>query len=253
MLRQLHLLSALSVMASGLVLQAPALAQVSGSGAPAAAPAANNLSIEQARAAAIRILKAVQSGDANARYAQFSAERQAITSPALIAATMRTQPKVRGFSLLSVRSGMESSIVEAELDTAAGQRVVFMVLNNQGRLERYYVDRADDDVSAVAKQFVVAVSTGNFITAHSFLSPAFQREISPDELQRKWLGLHRITGNFVKVGRVVEAETTPDMRLVLVNVDFNRLSDNLYVILNNQNEITGIDFPEEPAAPAPVR
>jgi len=34
------------------------------------------------------------------------------------------------------------------------------------------------------------------------------------------------------LSRVVEAETTPDMRLVLVNVNFNRLSDNLYVILN---------------------
>ena len=100
---------------------------------------------------------------------------------------------------------------------------------------------------------MLAVSTGNFITAHSFLSPNFQKEISPDALQTKWLGLQRITGSFQKVGRVVEAETTPDMRLVLVNVDFNRLSDNLYVILNDQNEITGVDFPEEPAAPAPVR
>ena len=40
------------------------------------------------------------------------------------------------------------------------------------------------------------------------------------------------------------------MRRVLVNVHFNRLSDNLYVILNNENQITGVDFPEEPAAPA---
>jgi hypothetical protein len=257
MLRKLRLLTAglgavsLTVMASGVLQGAPAIAQPSGGSAKATT--SSSLSVEQARAAALRILKAVQSGDANARYAQFSPERQAITSPSLIAATMRTQPKVRSFELLSVRSGMGSSTVEAELDTAAGKRVVFMVLNGDGRLERYYVDRADDASSDVARQFVVTVSTGNFITAHSFLSPSFQKEISPDALQRKWLGLQRITGTFQKVGRVVEAETTPDMRLVLVNVDFNRLSDNLYVILNDQNEITGVDFPEEPAAVAPVR
>ena len=257
MLRKLRLLTAglgavsLTVMASGVLQGAPAIAQPSGGSAKATT--SSSLSVEQARAAALRILKAVQSGDANARYAQFSPERQAITSPSLIAATMRTQPKVRSFELLSVRSGMGSSTVEAELDTAAGKRVVFMVLNGDGRLERYYVDRADDASSDVARQFVVAVSTGNFITAHSFLSPSFQKEISPDALQRKWLGLQRITGTFQKVGRVVEAETTPDMRLVLVNADFNRLSDNLYVILNDQNEITGVDFPEEPAAVAPVR
>ena len=90
-------------------------------------------------------------------------------------------------------------------------------------------------------------------TAHSFLSSSFQKEISPASLQAKWLGLQRETGSFVKVGRAVEAESTPDMRLVLVNVDFNRLSDNLYVILDGSNHIIGVDFPENPAGPAPVR
>jgi hypothetical protein len=42
------------------------------------------------------------------------------------------------------------------------------------------------------------------------------------------------------------------MRLVLVNVAFNRLSDNLYVILDSSNEIIGVDFPENPAGPVPV-
>jgi hypothetical protein len=105
----------------------------------------------------------------------------------------------------------------------------------------------------VAEQFVRALSTGNFITAHSFLSPSFQKEISPAALQSKWLGLQRETGSFVKVGRAVEAESTPDMRLVLVNVEFNRLTDSLYVILDANNQITGVDFPEDPAQPQPVR
>jgi hypothetical protein len=94
------------------------------------------------------------------------------------------------------------------------------------------------------------VSTGNFITAQSFLSPGVQQELTPAVLQRKWLGLQRETGTFVKVGRAVEAESTPDTRLVLVNVQFNRLTDNIYVILNSENQITGVDFPENPAAPS---
>jgi len=101
----------------------------------------------------------------------------------------------------------------------------------------------------VALQFVQAVSTGNFITAQSFLAPSVQEELTPAVLQARWLGLQRLTGSFVKVGRTVEAESTPDTRLILVNVQFNRLSDNLYVILNGENQITGIDFPENPAGP----
>ncbi len=213
-------------------------------------PGGSALSVEQARAAAIRILDAVKSGDAQARFAQFSPEMQAVTSPSMIAATMRTQPKVLSYELLSVRSGMSGSTVEAEITTKAGKRVVFMVLNSAGKIERYYIDRADDASSTVALQFVQAVSTGNFITAQSFLSPGVQQELTPPVLQSKWLGLQRATGSFVKVGRAVEAEATPDTRLVLVNVQFNRLTDNIYVILNSENQITGVDFPENPAAPS---
>jgi hypothetical protein len=208
------------------------------------------LTVEQARAAALRILKAVKDGDAKARFTQFSPELQAVTSPSMIAATMRTQPKVLSYELLSVRSGMSGSTVEAELTTKAGKRVVFMVLNSSGKIDRYYIDRADDASSQVALQFVQAISTGNFITAQSFLSPGVQQDLTPAVLQSKWLELQRETGTFVKVGRAVEAENTPDTRLVLVNVQFNRLADNLYVILNSENQITGVDFPENPAGPS---
>jgi hypothetical protein len=104
----------------------------------------------------------------------------------------------------------------------------------------------------VALRFVEAISSGNFITAQSFLSPSVQQELTPAALQRKWLGLQRLTGNFVKVGRAVEAESSAEMRLVLVNVQFNRLSDNLYVILNSENQITGVDFPETPEGLTPA-
>ncbi|MEY3751289.1 MAG: hypothetical protein RLZZ186_1708 [Cyanobacteriota bacterium] len=243
----------LSLVAASLLggLQAPpnAMAQ----GAAATANGSSALSVEQARAAAIRVLEAVKNGDANARFAQFTPEMQAVTSPSMIAATLRSQPKVLGYELLSVRSGMSGSTVEAEIKTKAGSRVVFMVLSPQGRIERYYIDRADDSTSNVALQFVQAVSTGNFITAQSFLSPSVQQELTPAILQSKWLELQRETGTFTTVGRAVEAESTADIRLVLVNVQFTRLSDNLYVILNSENQITGVDFPESPAGPKPVR
>jgi hypothetical protein len=216
------------------------------------APQQTALSVEQARAAARKILDAIQSDDANARYNQLAPHLQAITSPSMIAATMRTQPKVKRYTLLSVRSGLSGSTVEAELHTKAGNRVVFMVLNPQGQVDRYYVDRADDSSSKVALRFVEAISSGNFITAQSFLSPSVQQELTPAALQRKWLGLQRLTGNFVKVGRAVEAESSAEMRLVLVNVQFNRLSDNLYVILNSENQITGVDFPETPEGLTPA-
>ena len=223
--------------------------------APAAAARSTQpaLSVEQARAAARRVLEAVKSRDANARYAQFSDELKAISSPSMVAATIRSQPRILSYELLSVRSGVSSSTVEAEVTTTDGKLVIFIVLNHEGKISRYYVDRTDDATSEVALNFVRALSTGNFITAESFLSPDFQKEIPPAALQAKWLQLQRQTGNFLRVGRAVEAERTPDARLVLVNVEFNRLTDNLFVILNANNQIVGVDFPEAPANPRPAR
>ncbi|MGA0997863.1 MAG: DUF3887 domain-containing protein, partial [Vulcanococcus sp.] len=104
--RHLRLLSAgLLAMATSGLMATPASGEAFSNPQPKAIAQGSALSVDQARAAALRILKAVKDGDANARYAQFSAERQAITSPSMIAATKRTQPKVLGYTLLSVRSG----------------------------------------------------------------------------------------------------------------------------------------------------
>ena len=87
----------------------------------------------------------------------------------------------------------------------------------------------------------------------SFLSPSLQEEISQSALQAKWQRLQRVTGNFVRIRRIARAENTPAMKLVIVNTEFNRLTDNLFVILDERNQIIGVDFPTEPNAPAAAR
>jgi hypothetical protein len=221
----------------------------------AAAPAP--LSVEEARAAAERILKAVQSKDPNRRFAQFSPELQAISSPAMVAETMRTQPDLLGWTLLSVRGGLASTTVEASLRTSDGVRDLFMVLDPQGRLTGYHFDLTDAESSRVAADFVRELSRGHFISARSYLALPLQDELTPATLQAKWQELQRSTGTFVKVVRVIEASRSEDSQLVLVNTEFNRVTDNLFVILNTNNEITGVDFPKDPnppqPAPAPAR
>jgi len=222
-------------------LLAPALAQ------GAAAQGESALSAEQARAAANRILTAEQRRDAQTRFSQFAPELQQVTSPAMIAESMARRPTIRGWTLLGVQSGIRTTTVEAVLDTSGGKQDLFIMLNGKGQLTGYYVDRTDTAPSKVANQFVQALSTGQYISARSFLAPRLQREISAAGLQARWQGLQRETGNFVKVNRVIEISTEGDQRLVLVNTTFNRLTDNLFVLLNANNLIYNVDFPNEPA------
>lgn len=239
--------AAISLVVTEAVAVTPtALAQASAPGqgaAPAGQPA---LSVEQARATAERILEAERRRDSQTRFSQFAPELQQVTSPAMIAETMARRAAILSWKLLSVQSGLRTTTVEAAVQTAAGRQDLFIVLNEKGQLTGYYVDRTDAAPAKVASQFVRALSSGHYITARSFLSPGLQREISAAQLQARWQELQRETGNFMKVNRVVEAGLTGDQRLVLVNTTFNRLTDNLFVLLDANNLIFNVDFPNEP-------
>jgi hypothetical protein len=126
-------------LAGGLALGGPgtALAQPAGSEAAASsgAQARAGLSVAEARQAANRFLEAAKTRDANLRYAQFSPELKAISSPAIVAERIRSEPVLLGWTLLSVRGGLRTTTVEATLQTAEGTRDLFMVLNERGELE----------------------------------------------------------------------------------------------------------------------
>lgn len=235
---------------------ASALVVIAGSAPMAMAPAAlaqpatnasasSGLSVEQARASANAILEAEKRRDAQTRFSQFAPDLQQVTSPAMIAETMAKRPAIRSWKLLSVQRGLQSTTVEAALDTSAGKQDLFIVLNDKGQLTGYYVDRTDATPAKVAGQFVRALSAGHYISARSYLSPNLQREISAAELQARWQELQRETGNFVKVNRVIEAASNDEQKLVLVNTTFNRLTDNLFVLLDANNLIFNVDFPNE--------
>ncbi len=247
----------LLALATGLSVGMGIVPGAAGTAALAQAPSSTKslpaLSVDQARAAANRILEAVKNGDANLRYSQFSEELQAVSSPSMVATTMKTQPKLLNWTLLSVQSGLRNTTVEASVSTSRGKQDLFLVLNPEGKLSGYHLDLTDEAPSLVARRFVTALSAGHFISARSYLSLPLQKEIGASALQARWQQLQRQTGAFVRIRRAVEAESNGDQRLVLVNTEFNRLSDSLYVILNDSNEIIGVDFPSDPIAPKPVR
>jgi hypothetical protein len=216
-----------------------------GAGARLEAPrATSSAAVEaRARAAAERVLKALRDGDAQARYDQFAPELQRMTSPYLVAMNMRRQPKIRDWVITSIIPGIDSSTVEARLQTSAGERTLLMVIDEKGRLAGYHLDVADQPAETVVSDFMAALMDGRFVAATSFLSPEMQEEISPAALQRKWQALQRRTGNVLKLRRLVRSESTADLKLVLVNIQFTRTTDNLFVILDSANQIVGVDFP----------
>lgn len=211
----------------------------------------SQLSISDAIKVADRILTTLRAGDANARFSQFSDDLKRISSPSMVAETIRRQPRLISWKITEVQRGLSTIGVSADLRTAAGERQILLVLTNDGKLAGYHLERTDQPAAAVAEAFVKAVSSGQFISANSFLSPSLARELTPAVLEDRWQTLQRYTGLFVAVAEARMAESTPDQKLVLVTTRFNRLTDRLFVILDADNRIIGIDFPRD-AAPQPV-
>jgi hypothetical protein len=252
-------LAAAMATAVAVLASVPALAQplpIPASAAPAPASTtpttSSALSELRARQAAERILTVMRNRDANARFAQFAPELQRVTSPSMIAATMKTQPQLLSWTITAVQPGYDSSTVEATLRTSRGTRQLLMVINDNGKLAGYHFDANDAPAEAVVRDFVTALARGQYISASSFFSPAMQEEISQASLQARWQRLQRLTGNFDRIVRVSRAENTPEMKLVIVTIRFNRLTDNLFVVLDNRNQIINVNFPTDPNAPSPA-
>ena len=188
----------------------PALQAADLTGALAQGPAqASPPSGAEITKAATRVLDALRSGDANARYALFADALKRTSSPAMVANTMKTQPKVLSYRILRVLPGLSNSMVEATLITTAGSRDVVLVLNNAGQLAGFQTDNADQLSTDVVKRFVEALINGQFVTARSFLSLAMQDELTPAVLQAKWQRLQRVTGDAIKVRHLLLADSAP--------------------------------------------
>lgn len=208
---------------------------------------------QSALQAANRILTAVRNRDANAYFALLAPDPQRVSSPAMAAQALQRLPKLESWRVSEVVPGLDSSSVTAQLTTSAGPREVLLVLDGSGRLEGYHVNVSDAKAEDVVRAFIQALSRGYFVTASSYLSERMREEIPQPVLQRKWLNLQAITGQFQGIKKITRAESNDQMKLVIVGTKFNRLTDNLYVILDTDNQIIGVDFPDAPNPPRPTR
>jgi hypothetical protein len=204
---------------------------------------------EAARKAADRILTTVKNRDANAYFALLAPDLQRVSSPAMAAKALQRLPQLQSWRIGEVVPGLDSSSVTAQLLTSQGPREVLVVVDGMGRLEGYHVNVTDAKAEDVVRAFMQALTNGYFVTASSFLSERVREEIPPSVLQRKWLTLQSLTGQFRSIRKISRAESNDQMKLVIVSTQFNRLTDNLFVVLDNQNQIINVDFPDSPNPP----
>jgi hypothetical protein len=98
-------------------------------------------------------------------------------------------------------------------------------------------------VDEVAQQFIEDLGRGRWLAARSHLVLSLQDTFTTTYLAQRWGDLQRRTGPFRSIDNVVTASSGGDQQLVLVNASFARGPVTIFVILDDRNRVTGIDFP----------
>jgi len=126
--------------------------------------------------------------------------------------------------------------------TSKGDIPLVMVLDERGKLIAWEWSDRDLAIEQSAIDFVDNLASKRWISARSLLELSFQQELKPEDLQRKWTKLDRVTGGFKKVENAIVASQGGEQQLVLVTIQFGNLTDNLFVIFNSQGKIINVDF-----------
>lgn len=95
-----------------------------------------------------------------------------------------------------------------------------------------------NDIQQKAEAFVDALSKKQFDKATKDLNRDMKQEWSSINAQEYWQTLQKSTGKFEK-----RVKSTVDENLVLVTIQFNKVTEDLFVIFDSQGNIVGVDFP----------
>lgn len=101
------------------------------------------------------------------------------------------------------------------------------------------VDQMQETRSRTAEQFVDFVADGEFEKARQLLNPALREGWSVAQMRNNWDTLQKVAGAYQQR---LDTEWI-DENLVLVNLQFLQLSDNMLILFDSQGQIAGVDFP----------
>ena len=95
-----------------------------------------------------------------------------------------------------------------------------------------------NNIQQKAEAFVDALSEKQFDKATKDLNRDMKQDWSSINAKEYWQNLQKSTGQFEK-----RVKSTVNQNLVLVTIQFDKVTEDLFVIFDSQGNIVGVDFP----------
>jgi hypothetical protein len=100
-------------------------------------------------------------------------------------------------------------------------------------------DADEAQIEEIAERFIDLIAAGQVEQARELLNPTLKAGWTLDQMQDDWDRLQRITGQYQRRVKTQVASGN----LVLIDLEFEQATDNLFVIFDDQQQIQGVDFP----------
>lgn len=134
-------------------------------------------------------------------------------------------------------------VVPAEFEKTADDFIV--IFNKKGEIVGVDFPKVDT-IDKIAEIFVNALAIKDYARARGYLHPFLKTEVFPQNIQQKWEALLAQTG---PVKRIVKTQVRPGsttdlVDIVIVTIEFEKVTEPLFIIFDENRRITGVDFPQ---------
>lgn len=102
------------------------------------------------------------------------------------------------------------------------------------------------NIEKIAETFVNNLAAKDYARARSNLSPALKTEFFAENIEKSWANLVKRTGPFQKVLDIQNQPggTTAATNVVIIKIQFEKVTDQLFIFFNSDKQIVNVDFPE---------
>jgi hypothetical protein len=132
-------------------------------------------------------------------------------------------------------------IVKTQFSNKVGNLII--TFNNRGEVVGFDFPETMG-VEEIARKFTENIGKNEYGLARQYLHPFLKAEVFPAKIKARSEAIQAKLGAFQKVLDVEIKEMSPDQDLALVKVQFQKGEQEVFLIIDKQKNILGVDFPE---------
>lgn len=140
---------------------------------------------------------------------------------------------------------MNADVVKVTTQFAKGTSEILITFNKKQEVIAVNWP-SSKSIESIAETFVSNLAVKDYARARSNLSPALKTEFFAENIEKSWTNLVKRTGTFQKILDIQHQPggTTAAANVVIIKIQFEKITDYLFIFFNQDKQIVNVDFPE---------